>query len=73
MLGDQQITVGNIAFIFNCAPRFYDGSDLDLSMAEMVYNVFINIHEYSNDVVFIFAHKVRKLCHSTTLISSLTL
>ena len=33
----------------------------------------INFHEYANDFVFISAQKVRKICHSTTLILNLTL
>ena len=39
----------------------------------LISNVFIEIHEYSNQFVFISAHKVRVLCRSITLISSLVL
>ena len=47
---------------------------LDLSaICSFVSNVFIKNHEYSNKFVFISAHKVRFLCSSITLISSLLL
>ena len=39
----------------------------------LMYNGFIKIHEYSNKIVFISVHKVRELCLSITLRSSLLL
>ena len=41
------------------------------TICSLVSNVFIKINDYSNTFVFIPAHKVRVLCSSITLISSL--
>ena len=39
----------------------------------LIYNGFFKIHEYSNNIVFISVHKVRELCLSIALRSSLLL
>ena len=49
--------------------QFYKYNPLILPQFSSIYNVFINIGEYSNDFVFISAHKVREICKNiTTLI-----